>query len=352
MQPFSAAVRSLLLILITLVACGESADSPPPRAASFDATVGSDGLSEEVAFRIPEGTRSITVIVQGQPDALYALGAFALGDRVDLVQLPAGPPGSAMEMTYEQEQIGQMPGNLFQSIRLGTYTHVYPYRPDQVVISGSGMLRIASNVAGPVNVTVAMPEDDGAAVLPLNFFVVSDTLAEPSAPAFTGELQRLFTQANISLRINGIERLTGTALESITDFNEPQETPSSQSAMLPGLVADRTADGLDVFFVESLPTGVAGLSLGTPGPPVRGGYYFGVIVRGGFPAVEQARVTAHEVAHFLALQHVQNRGISGSTYPDPLDDTTPGADNLMQGGTVLTPGQSFALGRSALLAPL
>jgi hypothetical protein len=60
-------------------------------------------------------------------------------------------------------------------------------------------------------------------------------------------------------------------------------------------------------------------------------------------------VTAHEVAHFLALQHVQNRGISGKAYPDPLDDTTPGADNLMEDGTVLTPNQAFALSRSALL---
>lgn len=41
---------------------------------------------------------------------------------------------------------------------------------------------------------------------------------------------------------------------------------------------------------------------------------------------ELARITAHEAGHVLALQHVQNRGISGRTYPDPLDDTTPGAD--------------------------
>ncbi len=36
-------------------------------------------------------------------------------------------------------------------------------------------------------------------------------------------------------------------------------------------------------------------------------------------------------------------------YPDPLDDTTPGIDNLMEDGTVLTAGQAFALSRSALL---
>lgn len=346
------AVRSIAVIVLVGLGCGASDDAPPPRAVSFDVMVDDTGLSEEVSFRVPELTRSITVIAEGTPDGLYALGTFALGDGADLVQLPAGAPGPAMQRSYEQEQIGQMPGALFQSIRLGTYTHVYPYRPDQVVLAGDdGRLRVASNKPGNVHVTILMPEDDSAAVLPLNLFVVSDTLAEPNTDTFRGELMRVFAQAGIAVRLNGTERLTDTAFERITDFNEPQESPTSQSAMLTGVVADRTTEGLDVFFVEGLPTGVAGLSLGTPGPPVRGSYYFGVIVRGGFPAAEQARVTAHEVAHFLALQHVQNLGISGRAYPDPLDDTTPGADNLMEDGTFLTAGQSFALSRSALLVP-
>lgn len=339
---------SSCLVLVAWLGCGDSG-SPPAREVAFDVSVDDTGLSEDVSFRIPEGTRSLSIIVEGAPDALYALGLLALGDRVDLVQLPAGPPGPAMQMTYVQEQIGQMPGALFQSIRLGTYTHVYPYRPDQVVTAGTGHLRIASTRPGAATVRIVMPEEDAATVLPLNFYVVSDTLAEPAAPAFRGELERVFAQAGITLRINGTERLTGTAYERITDFNEPQESPTSQSAMVPGLVADRATDGLDVFFVEGLPSGVAGLSLGTPGPPTRGSYYFGVLVRGDLPAPELARVTAHEVAHFLALQHVQNRGISGRTYPDPLDDTTPGVDNLMEDGSLLTPGQAFALSRSALL---
>ena len=340
-----------LLCLIAIAACGGSDDdAPPSRDVAFDATVANDGLSEAITFRVPEGTRSISVIVEGAPDALYALGAFAVGDGADLVQLPAGH-GAAMQASYEQEQIGQMPGLLFQSIRLGTYTHVYPYRPEQVVIAGTGSLRVASNRPGAVSVRIVMPEDDGAAVLPLSFYIVSDTIADPNTPVFTAELERVFMQAGIRARIDRVERLTGTALERITDFNEPQESPTSQSAMLTALVADRVHDGLDVFFVEGLPTGVAGLSLGTPGPPTRGSYYFGVVIRGGFPAIEQARVTAHELAHFLALQHVVNRGISGRTYPDPLDDTMPGVDNLMEDGTVLTAGQRFALSRSALLVP-
>ena len=178
---------------------------------------------------------------------------------------------------------------------------------------------------------------------------MSDTLVEPNTANFSAELTRIFARANIAIEIGQVDRLTGTAFEQITDFNEPQESPTSQSAKLPGLVADRSSAALDVFFVEGLPAGVGGLSLGTPGPPRRGSYYYGVIVRGGFPDVEMARITAHEVAHFVALQHVQNQGVSGMIYPDPLDDTTPGANNLMEDGTVLSAGQAFALSRSALL---
>ena len=346
------AVRTLLfLCLTTLLACGDADDSPPPREISIDATVTDSGLSQEVSFRVPDNTRSITIIVEGSPDALYALGSFALGDAIDLVQLPAGAPGTAMETSYRQEQIGHMPGQLYQSIRLGTFTHVYPHALEQPIVAGTAKLRVASNRPGAVSITILMPEDDGALTLPLNFYLVSDTLADPNVPAFKSEIDRVFAQAGITVTMSGVERLTGTPFERITEFNEPQESPTSQSAMVPALVIDRALPGLDVFFVEGLPSGVAGLSLGTPGPPLRGSYYFGVIVRGGFSATEMARITAHEIAHFLALQHVANRGISGMTYPDPLADTTPGIDNLMEDGTVLTPGQAFALSRSALLVP-
>lgn len=348
----AARVRtSLLLCLLAWTACTDDA-GPPPREARFEVEVDDTGRSEPIRFEIPTGTRSITVIVEGADDALYALGELGLSDRVDLVQLPQGTAlGATMEESYQQEQVGQMPGALFQSIRLGTFTQVYPYRPGQQVIAGDAQLRVVSNRPGPVTVTVLLPPEDASLSLPLNLYIVSDTLADPNTPAFITELQRLFAQANVNVAINTVERIPGTALERITQFSEPQEAPTSQAAMIPALVRDRTATGLDVFFVEALPSGVAGLSLGTPGPPLRGSYYFGVIVHGGLVPIELARVTAHEVAHFLALQHVQNRGVSGRTYPDPLDDTTPGAGNLMEDGTVLTADQTFAISRSALLSP-
>jgi hypothetical protein len=350
-------MRICLLALAVLVfGCGDDASTPPgagppERGFVIETDVDGSGLSPEVTFTIPEDTRSVTVVIEGDAGGLYALGAFALGDAVDRVALPAGDPGAAMQTAYHDEQIGHMEGDLYQSIRLGTFTHVYPYRPDQEVVAGTGTLRVASDTAGPVRVTLLMPEDSDARTLPLNIFVVSDTLADPATEPFVAELERIFAQAGLTVTVAGVERLTGTALEQITESTEPQEAPGSQSAMLPGLVDDRDLDGLHLFFVESLPTGIGGLSLGTPGPPLRGSYYFGVIVRGGLSDLQAARVVAHEGAHFLALQHVQNIGISGAIYPDPLDDTSPGQGNLMENGTTITEDQAFALSRSALLVP-
>jgi hypothetical protein len=343
----SRCVRILISCLF-VVACGGSS-STPPREIQETTTIDASGLSATIDFEIPEGTRSITVIARGDAGALFAIGELALGDGVDLVQLP-GAPGAAMQMSYQVEQIGQMPGMLYQSIRLGTYTHVYPYRPGQSVIAGSGRLRIASDRPGSVDVTILMPADDGARRLPLNIYVLSDVLADPP-PELGSEIARIFAQAEITASIESVERITGSAFEQITQSTEPQEAPDSQSAMLPSLVADHTGAGLDVFIVESLPVGIGGLSLGTPGPPQRGNYYFGVIIRGGTQWTQIARVVAHEAAHFLALQHLQNVGVSGMRYPDPIDDTTPGTSNLMESGTQLTPGQAFALSRSALLVP-
>ncbi len=341
-----ACVRASLACVIFLAACGGSG-SAPSREVHLTTTIDSSGLSAVLDFEIPDKTRSITIVARGANAALYALGELALGDGTDLVQLQV-TPADAMQMSYRVEQIGQMPGALFQSIRLGTYTHVYPYKPGQSVIAGDGRLRIASDMPGSVDVTILMPEDDGATRLPLNIYLVSDTLVEPP-PELATEVQRIFAQASITTSIERVERLTGTAFEQITQSTEPQEAPDSQSAMVPSLVVDRTGVGLDVFIVESLPAGIGGLSLGTPGPPIRGNYYFGVIVRTGANWISNARVVAHEAAHFLALQHVQNVGVSGMRYPDPIDDTTPGAGNLMESGTQLTAGQAFALSRSALL---
>lgn len=349
-------MRILIACASLLLACGSGDDdsagadaAPPAREAEFDLTVDASGLSDVASFAVPPATRSITIVVEGSADSLYALGALTAPDGTDLVALPDGPPGLAMRASYHDEQIGQMPGALYQTIRLGTFTHVYPYRPGDEATPGEWSLRVASDAEGPVHVSVLLPEDDGARVLHLNVVVVSDDIDESQPPSFATGVRGLFDQAGIEVTFDQVVTIADSALSAITDFSEPQEAPSSMAAMLPGLVEGQL-DGpaLDVFIVESLPGGVGGLSLGTPGPPLRGSYYYGVVILrstdGG-----TARVLVHEAAHFLALQHVENRGISGEVYPDPLDDTAPGDGNLMEDGTTITADQAFALQRSPFL---
>ena len=349
-------VRLPLLAVLLVGACGSDDDAagtdaaPPAREVELDLAVDANGLSEVATFAVPAGTRSITIVAEGDVAALYALGELRGPDGTDLVALPDESPGPAMQASYNDEQIGQMPGSLYQTIRLGTFTHVYPYRPGDAAAPGEWSLRVASDTPGPVHVTVLLPEDDGARVLHLNVIVVSDEITESDPPAFGAEVQALFDQADIDVVFDHVIAIPDSGLEAITDFSEPQEAPGNMAAMLPALVpSEITGPAVDVFIVESLPFGVGGLSLGTPGPPIRGSYYNGVAILRSESDADTAFVLAHEVCHFLALQHVENVGVSGETYPDPLDDTLSGRGNLMEGGTKITPDQSYALGRSALL---
>lgn len=358
-------MKGIAIVLAVLTAaCGGSGDGPDgpdsgtgTPVVTGELMVGSGGVSNELTFEVPVETRSLTVIVTGEVTSLYALASLRTADGVEHVGIDLDtPPGPAMRSSYNDEQIGHMEGDLYQSIRLGTFTHVYPYRPDQTLPAGTTSLRVASDAAGPVTVTVFMPEEDGSDVLHLNLIAVSESLTFGDTLFFMDEVQAIFDQAGISAQVDDVLELRDTGLSTITDFTEPQERPESMTAMLPALVDGQISNpalgALDVFIVDSLPFGVGGLSLGTPGPPIRGSYYYGVVLVPGDLGEEFARVFAHEVAHFVGLQHVENVGISGLIYPDPLDDTAPGQGNLMENGAILTEDQNFALSRSALLRPL
>ncbi len=313
--------------------------------------VGTTGISGAFDFTIPAGTRSVTVIAEGAQDQLLALASLRLGDGTDRVGIDTSVSyASVMQERYNVLQSGAMPGNLYQSIRLGTFTHVYPYAPGQGMPTGAAQLRLASTAtSGTVTVTVLLPPEDGARVLHLDVLAVSNTLAIANPPGFLAPLQAIYDQAGIRVVVDQIVEVRGTSFSRITESTEPQEAPQSQSGQLAVLAGQRApGPGLNVMIVDSLPTGIAGLSLGTPGPPLASGYYHGVIVASAADA-QLARVLAHEIAHFLALQHVTNRDTRGQVIPDPIDDTSPGQGNLMENGNTLSPGQSFALQRSALL---
>lgn len=323
-----------------------------PREISATVTIDANGISSPVTFTIPDKTRSVTIVVEGAAQRLHGLASFAMSDGVDLVDIDTtGSHASAMKASYFDEQVGEMPGALDQSIRLGTFTHVYPYAPGQAIVSGTATLRVATDGAeGEATVKVFMPEDDGAKTLHLNVFRVSGTATTFDAAPLLDELRVVYAQAGIDVVIDETLAVPDTGYARLETFTEPQETPDSDAAKLASVVSTKAkSSALRVMIVDSLPAGVAGLSLGVPGPPIPSSYYYGVVVANDTDATNLARVVAHEVAHFLGLQHVTNRGVSGKVYADPLADTSPTMPNLMTKGTELTPDQIFVLSRSSLL---
>jgi hypothetical protein len=350
---------ALLVAALAAVGCGDDAAAPDAGVERDVVVAGigfaDDGRSAEVAFEVPPGTRSITLVVRGDQAALYALAALTTSDGIERVGLPPelDLPAELARM-YHDEQVGQLPGAMLQSIRLGLFTHVYPNRPGDPLPAGRTTVRLAtSQPADAVELRVLMPADDGAARLPLNIFAVSNSEAywpdEPARVPWLAQAETILFAGGVVLDVKRVINLPDTGLSVMTEVHEPQEPPSSMSAELAAIAAGLVDNGaLDVFVVDRLPAGIGGWSLGTPGPPLAGTYYSGVVVANG-AATAVGRVAAHEIAHFLGLQHVVNRGVSGALYPDQLDDTEPGQGNLMDDGVALSEGQAFVLRRSALL---
>lgn len=363
MRAFVPVAASLLVVACASRSTPEGAPAPTndggapiatgPREASATVTFGPNGVSSPVTFTIPDKTRSVTVVVEGAPARLHALASFAMSDGVDLVGIDTSTSqASTMKASYFEEQVGEMPGALDQSIRLGTFTQIFPYAPGQRLVAGEATLRVATDgVDGEATVRIFMPEDDGAKSLHLNVLRVSDAATTFDAAPVLASLRALYAQAAIDVVLDETVVVPGTGLTKLVTFTEPQEAPDSEAAKLAKIAATKTnSSALRVMIVDALPAGVAGLSLGVPGPPVPSSYYYGVVVAHDADATRLARVVAHEVAHFLGLQHVTNQGVSGKVYADPLPDTQPTVPNLMTKGTELTPGQVFVLTRSALLS--
>lgn len=346
--------------------CRRKAGAPGAarRRVIADVHVDDRGVSEPVRVAIPPRTRSLTVVVEGDPQALYALDALETADGVEHVALPRGIDlAGAMRARYRDERVGLMPGALRQMIRLGLFTLVYPNRPGDRLPPGPVTLRVATTAPrAPVRITLLMPEDDGGRVLPVNLIRVVAGGAglgrggDPEALAYVRQWKRIMAGAGIELAVRREIDVPSAGLGDFMVLSRPEEPPDSASARLAGragaLLGPRARGALNVFVVDALPAGVGGWSLGMPGPPLAGTWYSGVVVARLDQGPVLARVLAHETAHFLGLFHVEDVGTSGARYPDPLDDTHAGVPNLMADhGTAVTADQRFVLSRYPSLVP-
>lgn len=298
---------------------------------------------------VPPRSRSVAVVVDGPPEVLFALASFRVADREWQDVPPESIPG-ALRRVYFEDGTSVPPGALQQFARLGTFTFLYPWTSGQTLPAGPLELRVAaSEPAADVQVRVMFPEDDGARVLHLRVFSVSERASDRGAGAFTEQAQAILEQAGIHLQIDAVQTLRGTGLATPSTPTSPWEAPGGDLANLVKLGQQQSAsDALNVFVVDELPRGWEGISLGTPGPPLPESRYFGVVVQDGEPAA-LGRTLAHEVSHFLGLRHIRTVTPSGAVIEDGLGDTEPGGENLMENGRSLTLGQIRILQRSPLL---
>lgn len=349
-------MRSLAALASCLAACsgGGGGDEPVRQVSIKSVRFDARGVSRPIRVLVPERSRSLAVVARGDQGTLYALAWLETADGVEHVRLPQlADLGAAMRERYFTERIGLMPGALRQSIRLGTFSHVHPNRPGLIVPAGEAVLRIATSdpAAGPVDVEILMPADDGGRTLPVNVFTVSDTRSHdsPDELTFLPPLQAILGPAGVQLVVERVIDLPGSGLSRMSELSAPQEPPTSASAQLALLGGAMVGgDALNLFIIDSLPDGIFGWSLGTPGPPIPDTCYSGVVAREA-PGPDLALVLAHEIGHYLGLPHPVDLGTSGALYRDQLHDAVP-AKNLMSGeGMAVTQDQAHVLSRSPLL---
>jgi len=341
------------------------AGEPDSRAIVREATLNGIGISEAVDFYVPPRTRSVTVSVIGDTKQLYALASFRTADGQEHVGWDqAKPPAPVLRHYYREEHICHFPGKLKQCPRLGTFTITYPNKRGQSVPPGPTSLKVSSEAAnGKVLVRVFLPEEDNARTLHVNLSIVSDQTKRFDSTLFIKKVEKIFEEADIRVVIDNELLLKGTPFSEITELAEPkarlsgaptdpEETPWNAPARLAQYGHQRlpSSTALNLYVIDSFGRrGIKGVSLGTPGPPMPSSYYFGVLIERSEDYDSMAYLAAHEICHFLGLDHLRRWSVSEKPYSDGLGDTGDTLLNLMGSGLDLTPEQVFVLTRSPLL---
>ena len=315
-----------------------------PRIVEATLAVGSDGSTEALSFTVPSGTRSVGVTASGGASDVLGVAELTLSDGADRVGITRIPV--PLLENIASQHVSMLPGDVFQEAGIGVHAFVYPNSPvdDGEMVAGEARLRLVST-GRSVDVTVSLPPVGDGLELAVDVFVTDPDFALRRDSAALERAADLLGQAGITVRWDTVEAL---------GIDEPSlgvEGPVEVRGPIAGMVeaaADLGTDAIDVFVVSRLP--VSGLSPRIPGPatpsPLRA-----VVVKSTTRPSDLGRVIAHELSHYLGLHHLELYTDDNRPIQDPIPDTTPGENNLMAGGTILTEGQIDVLRRSPLLEP-
>lgn len=336
-------------------------DAPVPggRVVRAALAMGTGGRSEAFAFRIPPMTRAIAVEIVGGDGYLHAIASLVLPGGRELVPLPPGTDVPTLLVEVADRLISPIPYGLHQFPRRGTFAFVFPSGTAEAIPDGWAVLQVASQQPAfqTLEVAVRLPEADDADVLHTRVIRLTDVpeAGDTFVPdAFVPISAGIFMQAGVSLVVDSVQTVRGTAFSVIDDA--PFGLPPGPSSEMAGAVRfGRTLqpmDALAIFVVDRFAGAGAlnGFSLGVPGPADAESYYHAVFVKLSADPAALGRTAAHEVSHYLGLHHVENKN-GTDVHPDAVADTDGAVPNLMDfsSSTVLTPLQIDALRRSPML---
>jgi hypothetical protein len=337
-----------------------------------------DGVTDDFALTLPEGTISFALMLSGAPEGVWM--------RLNKTVVPPGFPVVKAQGTVT---CATCPNRVYASQILNT--SLFPNTPD-VAYKNKGNYKFGANqftvtpLGGsitvgawsgtPLTARVLLKEWTGeeppdAGTLDLNLFLTgAGEITAETAPDHARVLSMIAA-------INAAFEPVGISIGEVRYFDTPEGTPTaiettidtdSDLALLFGTSID-APPGINIFFVSSIvkteiedqSTGIVlGIAGGIPGPPFThpGSPHSGVALALDDIAEDSdalGKVAAHELGHYLGLFHTVEK--DGTSF-DPIEDTAQDdTANLMYwaftGVSALSPGQQFVMLRhpSVWLSP-
>ncbi len=362
-------------------AAGYSCMEVPRIEASGSLFVGCLPSSGNIVWSLPTSAPTTTFLLPVPSAARFASLIFSVDDLQQSVgaQRLESPSG---QLLYERpcdatepdcDPVAEFYANLVRhEPELGQSVISFPSTPTAPLETGAYRVQTSSfrrsgSVGSAIPHITAVLRIDTATLLDLRFHFLDldahvcqsemggarfDATEARTAPFFqddfVSELRGIFAHGGI-----GLGNLT---YDDVLDRPDLDELAAEDVGKLLSLGTGTT--GIDVFFVRALsPVGLQAFGP-NPGPAGvartrQSGIVIGLDTLCYRSWTQLARLTAHEVARFMGLQHNVELDANGRPWPDKIDDTDESPANLMfyseLGGTDISPGQRDVLSRSGVL---